>query len=102
MEVRLLDGYQYADSFLAQRLRLPRAEGAPRGVVIIGLDTNQAGSLVSTWDTLMGRSPGTTGHIHPDQQAVCLFINGKTDSPVADRPVRKRTDVEFQHRAQGE
>lgn len=67
MEVRLLDGYQYADSFLAQRLRLPRAEGAPRGVVIIGLDTNQAGSLVSTWDTLMGRSPGTTGHIHPDQ-----------------------------------
>ena len=67
MEVRLLDGYQYADSFLAQRLRLPRAEGAPRGVVIIGLDTNQAGALVSTWDTLMGRSPGTTGHIHPDQ-----------------------------------
>jgi hypothetical protein len=67
MEVRLLDGYQYADSFLAQRLHLPRAEGAPRGVVIIGLDTNQAGSLVSTWDTLMGRSPGTTGHIHPYQ-----------------------------------
>lgn len=67
MEVRLLDGYQYADSFIAQRLRLPRAAGAPRGVVIIALDTNQAGALVSTWDTILGRSPGSTGHIHPDQ-----------------------------------
>jgi hypothetical protein len=36
-------------------------------VILIGLDTNQAGPLVSTWDTLMGRSPGSTGHIHPDQ-----------------------------------
>ena len=67
IEARLLEGYRYADSFLAQRLKLPRADGATRGVIVIGLDTNQAGALVSTWDTLMGRSPGSVGHIHPDQ-----------------------------------
>lgn len=67
IEARLLDGYRYADSFLAQRLRLPAAPGAKRDVVIIGLDTNQAGAVVGTWDTLMGRSPGSMGHVHPDQ-----------------------------------
>ena len=63
----MLDGAGYADSFLAQRLKLPRAPGATRDVIVIGLDTNQAGALVSTWDTIMGRSPGSVGHVHPDQ-----------------------------------
>lgn len=67
IEAKVLDGYRYADSFLAQRLKLPRAPGATRDVYIIGLDTNQAGALVGTWDTLMGRSPGSMGHVHPDQ-----------------------------------
>lgn len=69
IEARLLDGYAYADSFLAQRLRLPPAPGAARGVILIGLDTNQAGLLASTWDTVMGRSPGSMGHVHADQIA---------------------------------
>ncbi len=67
IEARLLDGFRYADSFLAQRLRLPAAPGATRQVIVIGLDTNQAGALVSTWDTIMGRSPGSMGHVRPDQ-----------------------------------
>lgn len=67
IEAHVLDGYRYADSFLAQRLKLPRAPGAQRDVYLIGLDTNQAGALVGTWDTLMGRSPGSMGHVHPDQ-----------------------------------
>ena len=67
IEARLLDGYRYADSFLAQQLRLPRAPGATRGVIVVGLDTNQAGPLVSAWDTVMGRSPGSVGHVHNDQ-----------------------------------
>ncbi len=67
IEANLLDGYQYADSFLAQRLNLPRAPGADRGVIVIALDTNQAGALVGTWDVLLGRSPGSRGHIHLDQ-----------------------------------
>ncbi len=67
IEATLLDGYRYADSFLAQRLQLPRAKGADRNVIVIAVDTNQAGALVGTWDVLMGRSPGSQGHIHPDQ-----------------------------------
>ena len=67
IEANLLDGYRYADSFLAQRLKLPRAPGADRDVIVIALDTNQAGALVGTFDVLMGRSPGSQGHIHPDQ-----------------------------------
>ena len=70
IEASLLDGIAYADSYLAQRIKLPRAPGADRDVIVIGLDTNQAGALVGTWDTLMGRSPGSMGHIHPDQIAV--------------------------------
>jgi len=67
IEANLLDGYQYADSFLAQRLKLPRAPAADRNVIVIAIDTNQAGALVGTWDVLMGRSPGSQGHIRPDQ-----------------------------------
>lgn len=80
IEAELLDGIGYADSFLAQRLRLPRAPGATRDTIIIGLDTNQAGPLVSTWDTIMGRSPGSMGHIHPDQiRAVEKWVEDARD-----------------------
>jgi hypothetical protein len=68
----------YADSFIAQRLRLPRAPGADRNVIVIGLDTNQAGALVGTLDVIMGHSPGSVGHIHPDQiQAVTPWVEAE-------------------------
>ena len=67
MKGELVDGFGYADSFLAHRLLLPRAPEARRGTVVIALDTNQAGMLVSTWDTIMGRSPGSMGHVRPEQ-----------------------------------
>jgi hypothetical protein len=67
IEANLLEGYRYADSFLVQRLKLPRAADADRNVIVIAVDTNQAGALVGTWDVVMGRSPGSQGHIHPDQ-----------------------------------
>ncbi|MCM8613358.1 hypothetical protein [Accumulibacter sp.] len=63
----LIDGPLHADSFLVQRLVLPRAPGATRRTIVIALDTNQSGLLAGIWDTLMGRSPGSMGHIHPDQ-----------------------------------
>jgi hypothetical protein len=76
MEARVLEGPTSADSYLAQRLKVPRAPGATRDVMIIGLDTNQAGLLVSVWDTLRGRSPGSVGHIHPDQiEAVTTWVD---------------------------
>jgi hypothetical protein len=76
IEARLLDGYRYADSFMAQRLRLPPAPGATRQVVVVALDTNQAGPLATTWDTVMGRSPGSRGHVHQDQlDAVAPWVD---------------------------
>ena len=76
IEANLLDGQRYADSFIAQRLKLPRAPGADRNVIVIGLDTNQAGALVGTLDVIMGHSPGSVGHIHPDQiQAVTAWVD---------------------------
>lgn len=69
VEAVLTDGQLFANSFIAQRLRLPAAPGAARGVIVIGLDTNQAGQLVGIWDTIMRRSPGSLGHLHPDQLA---------------------------------
>lgn len=75
VEARLLDGYAHADSFIAQRLVMPRAEGAPRNVILIGLDTNQAGPLASVWDTVNGRSPGSMGHVRLDQiEAVTPWV----------------------------
>lgn len=80
IEANLLDGVLYADSFLAQRLKLPRAPQATRDVIIIGLDTNQAGALVGTWDTIMGRSPGSMGHVHPEQiTAVSAWVEESVD-----------------------
>jgi hypothetical protein len=67
IEANLVEGAGYADSFIAQRLKLPRAPGATRDVIVIGLDTNQSGPLVSTLDTLRGYSPGNMGHVHPEQ-----------------------------------
>jgi hypothetical protein len=69
IEVNLQDGDAYANSFLAQKLRLPAADGAPRGVVIIGLDTNQVGVAVGTLDTIRSLSPGDIGHVRADQLA---------------------------------
>ena len=62
------------------------APGATRDVIVIGLDTNQAGALVSTWDTLMGRSPGSVGHILPDQVAA---VTPWVDEAVAARRHRR-------------
>lgn len=67
IEAQLLPGHRYADSFLAQRIRMPKATGATREVIIVGLDTNQAGPLATFWDTVTGRSPGSVGHVHLDQ-----------------------------------
>jgi len=67
IEAKLQDGDSYANSFLAQKLRLPAADGAPRGVVIIGLDANQVGVVVGTLDTIRSLSPGDIGHVRADQ-----------------------------------
>lgn len=67
VEASLVDGENYAQSFVAQRLLMPRAPGATRRVVVIALDTNQSSALASVWDTVLGRSPGSAGHVRLDQ-----------------------------------
>lgn len=67
LEALLQTGNAYANSFLVQKLRMPHADGAPRGVVIIGLDTNQVGVAVGTLDTIRSLSPGDIGHVRSDQ-----------------------------------
>jgi hypothetical protein len=75
IEARLLDGKDHADSFLAHRLRLPPAPGADRDVIVIAIDTNQAGPLATAWDALRGLSPGSIGHVRQDQiQAVRPWV----------------------------
>lgn len=87
VEANLLEGYRYADSFVAQRLRMPPAPGATREVLIIGLDTNQAGALVTAWDTVRGRSPGSMGHVKFDQVAAV--------TPWIDEAIRDKAIVVF-------
>ena len=58
---------RFARSFVAQKLRLPPAAGAPRRVTIIALDTNQVTAFISTLDTVRGISPGHFGNVLSDQ-----------------------------------
>jgi hypothetical protein len=67
IQARLLDERSYANSFIAQKMRLPRAPGAPRGVIMIGLDTNQVNVLVGSFDAVRRVSPGDIGHVRADQ-----------------------------------
>ena len=67
IEAHLLDETAYANSFIAQKLRLPTAPGASRRIVMIGLDTNQVSAIVGSLDTLRGISPGDIGHVRSDQ-----------------------------------
>ncbi len=76
IEAELIDGNLYANSYIAQRLKLPRALGSTRDTIIIGLDTNQAGLAVDVMDTLLGHSPGDLGKINPDQiTAISKWVN---------------------------
>jgi hypothetical protein len=69
VEAKILSDRSFARSFVAQKLRLPSATGAPRRVTIIGLDTNQITAFISTLDTVRGISPGHFGHVLADQIA---------------------------------
>jgi hypothetical protein len=67
IEAHLVDGRQYARSFIVQKLRLPAAPQAPRRVTMVAIDTNQLNVAIGMLNMLFGRSPGTTGHVLDDQ-----------------------------------
>jgi len=72
---RIEDGRFYSSSFIAQKIALPPAPGAPRRVKVIGLDTNQVFTLVGAFDALRRASPGDIGSVDADQvDAVAPWI----------------------------
>jgi hypothetical protein len=75
IEARIRGGGRFGHSFVAQQLRLPAAPGAPRRVVMIGLDTNQVDVVVGVLDALRGVDPGDIGHVRADQlDAVAAWV----------------------------
>lgn len=58
--------------------------GATRDAVVIGLDTNQAGALVGTWDALTAHSPGSQGHVRLEQ---LLTIEGWVTEAIRDSDI---------------
>ena len=67
IEARLVKGVGYAKTFIVQKLRLPRAPGAPHQVVIVAVDTTQIEMAIGVLATLTGESPGDLGRVLPDQ-----------------------------------
>jgi hypothetical protein len=67
IEAKILSDREFARSYVAQKLRLPPAAGAPRRVTIVALDTNQVTAFISTLDTVRGISPGHFGNVLSDQ-----------------------------------
>jgi hypothetical protein len=72
IEAKVLSDRDFARSYVAQKLRLPAAAGAPRRVTIIALDTNQVTAFISKLDTVRGVSPGHFGNVLADQIAAVL------------------------------
>ena len=70
LEAHLIDGRDYAKSYIVQKLRLPAAPGAPRKVTIIAFDTAQLNVLIGYWDMLFGESPGDRGRVLGEQAEV--------------------------------
>jgi hypothetical protein len=70
IEWRVRDKRDFGRSFIAQKLRLPAAPGAPHRVKIIAIDTNQVGVVVKSLDAVRGKSPGTIGRVQREQVEV--------------------------------
>lgn len=76
LEANLIDGRDYARSYLVQKLRLPVAPGAPRRVTIVAIDTAQLNVLVGYFRMLFGQSPGDVGRVLSDQaKVIAKFVN---------------------------
>jgi len=70
LEAYLIDGRDYAKSYIVQKLRLPAAPGSPRRVTIIAFDTAQLNVLIGYFEMLFGESPGDRGRVLGEQANV--------------------------------
>jgi hypothetical protein len=70
IEGQVRDKRDFGRSFIAQKLRMPAAPGAPLRVTVIALDTNQVSAVVKSLDAVRGVSPGTIGRVQREQMDV--------------------------------
>ena len=66
----LVDGRDYAQSFLLHKFRLPPAPEAPFRTTIVAMDTSQLNMAIGFFDTAMGNSPGDTGLVMEGQAKI--------------------------------
>ncbi len=72
IEADLVDGRNYARSFILHKFRLPPAPGAPMRTTIIAMDTSQLNVAIGFFSTAMGESPGDVGLVMEGQAKVVL------------------------------
>ncbi len=66
----LIDGRDYARSFILHKFRLPPAPGAPMRTTIVAMDTSQLNVAIGFFSTAMGESPGDVGLVMDEQAKI--------------------------------
>jgi hypothetical protein len=77
IEAYLVDGPEYAQSFILQKIRLPPAPGAPLRTTIVTLDTSQLNTAIGFFNMAAGLSPGDTGLVLEKQAKIFEQVVGK-------------------------
>ena len=70
IEADLVDGRDYAQSFILHKFRLPPAPGAPLRTTIVAMDTSQLNVAIGFFSTAMGESPGDVGLVMEGQAKI--------------------------------
>ena len=76
IEADLIDGRDYAQSFILHKFRLPPAPGAPLRTTIVAMDTSQLNVAIGFFSTAMGESPGDVGLVMEGQaKIIAQWVN---------------------------
>lgn len=70
IEADLIEGRDYAQSFILHKFRLPPAPAAPMRTTIVAMDTSQLNVAIGFFSTAMGESPGDVGLVMDGQAKI--------------------------------
>jgi|GEM_PF-846167 len=70
IEADLIDGRDYAQSFILHKFSLPPAPEAPLRTTIVAMDTSQLNVAIGFFSTAMGESPGDVGLVMEGQAKI--------------------------------
>ncbi len=76
IEADLVDGPDYAQSFILHKIRLSPAPGAPLRTTIVTLDTSQLNTAIGFFNMAAGLSPGDTGLVLEKQAKIFEQVVG--------------------------